>query len=428
MKEKPLLIKWLTDNSALKLTSVLIAVILWFLVTNINDPVISRSFYNVPVSIRNAAVLAEAGQVYEVLDGTDQIATVNITAQRSVVENFTRDNIVAIADMNDLTSRNTIPIHLSVNKNSNDVVSVEGSIEDVRLNVEDRKTRTVSLSVKTTGDLAEGYIVGDVTPAQNLVRISGPSSRVDMVARAEAEVDVTGFTSAIGTEADIRLYDADDNLLRDSVISQNIASVRVQITILQTRFVTLRVRHTGVPAEGFHATGDVRVEPSQIVIAGDSANVENITELLLTGEELDISGRTEDLTVEMDVSKALPSGTRLADIASDGTVRVTVAIRPVVSTQIEVPVAQLSVENMPEDTRYVIYPEDAQTVMVTLTGPENEIALVEAQNITLKADIGAALQTAAQENPQILNVLTEVTIQGAPQVTGSATLTFHADK
>ena len=427
MKDKPLVLKWLTDNFALKLTSILIAVILWFLVTNINDPVISRSFYNVPVAIRNAAVLAEAGQVYEVLDGSDQISTVNVTAQRSVVETFTRDNIIAIADMNDLTSRNTIPIHLSVNKNTNDVVSVEGSIEDVRLNVEDRKTRTISLSVKTAGDLADGFIVGDVTPAQNLVRISGPASRVDMVSRAEAEVDVTGFTSAIGTEADIRLYDADDNLLRDTVISQNIASVRVQISILQTKFVTLRARHTGVPAEGFQATGEVQIEPSQIMIAGDGTGIDAITELVLTGEELDISGRTEDLTVAMDVSGTLPSGIRLADIASDGTVRVTVNIRPVVSTQIEVPVAQLSVENMPEGVRYTIHPEDARSVMVTLSGLENEIAQIDAQSISLRADIGAALQTAPQENPQTLNVQTEVTIRGAPNVTGSATLQFHAD-
>ena len=427
MKDKPLVLKWLTDNPALKLTSVLIATILWFLVTNINDPVISRSFYNVPVSIRNAAVLSEAGQVYEVLDGTDQIATVNITAQRSVVESFTRDNIVAIADMNDLTSRNTIPIHLSVNKNTNDVVSVEGSIEDVRLNVEDRKTRTVSLSIKTTGDLAEGYIVGDVTPAQNLVRISGPVSRVDMVARAEAEVDVTGFTSAIGTEADIRLYDADDNLLRDSVISQNIASVRVQVSILQTRFVPLRARQTGVPAEGFHATGDVRVEPAEIMIAGEAANVENVTELVITGEELDISGRTETLVAEVDVNKLLPAGTRLADIASDGTVRVTVDIRPVVTGQIEVPVAQLSVDNVPEGERYVLSPEDAQTVMVTLTGPEAELALVAPEQITLKADIGAALQDVPAENAETIQVPTEVSIQNAPGVTGTATLTFRAE-
>ena len=427
MKEKPLVLRWLTDNFALKLTSVLIAAVLWFLVTNINDPVISRSFYNVPVSIRNAAILAEAGQVYEVLDGTDQIATVNITAQRSVVESFTRDNIVAIADMNDLTSRNTVPIRLSVNKNTNDVVSVEGSIEDVRLNVEDRKTRTVSLSVKTTGDLAEGYIVGDVTPAQNLVRISGPVSRVDMVARAEAEVDVTGFTSAIGTEADIRLYDADDNVLRDTVVSQNIASVRVQISILQTKFVSIRARQTGVPAEGFHATGDIRIEPAEIMIAGEGANVENVTERVLSGEELDISGRTEDLVAEVDIKKLLPAGTRLADIASDGTVRVTIGIRPVVSRQIEVPVSQLSLENMPEDVRYVLSPEDAQTVMVTVTGPEAEVSLVEAESITLKADIGAALQSAPQEDPEVLQIQTEVTVQNAANVTGSATLSFRAE-
>ncbi|MBQ6904163.1 MAG: hypothetical protein IJQ26_06535, partial [Lachnospiraceae bacterium] len=180
-EKKPLLVRILTQNTALKIVSILSAAVAWFLVTNINDPVISRSFYNVPVTMRNTAVLTDAGQVYEVLDNTDNIASVTITAQRSVVETFTRDNIQAVADMNDLTSRNTIPIRLSVNKNANDVVSVDGSIEDVRLNVEDRKTRTISLTVRTPGELAENFMVGKVTPAQNLVRVSGPASRVDLV-------------------------------------------------------------------------------------------------------------------------------------------------------------------------------------------------------------------------------------------------------
>jgi len=44
------MIKKLTSNWGLKLASVVFAAILWFLITNINDPVVSQTFYDVPVT------------------------------------------------------------------------------------------------------------------------------------------------------------------------------------------------------------------------------------------------------------------------------------------------------------------------------------------------------------------------------------------
>ena len=421
-EKKPLLIRIVTQNKALKVVSILSAAILWFLVTNINDPVISRSFYNVPVTLRNTAVLTDAGQVYEVLENTDNIANVTITAQRSVVETFTRDNIQAVADMNDLTSRNTVPIHLSVNKNANDVVSVEGSIEDVRLNVEDRKTRTISLTVRTPGELTEGYMVGRVTPAQNLVRVSGPASRVDAVATAVAEVDVTGFTSQIGTDADIRLYDADGVLIRDAAISQNITAVRVQIEILESKEVPVRVRLTGMPAEGYVTVGGAEVTPAVVAVAGEADAVSSISEITVTNDELDITGRTEDLQLNIDLRRYLPAGIVLADGEFNGMAEVMLNIEPVVIKQVEVPLSQVVLENQPAEA---LYTADAEgNIIVTVSGSQAETDRVNAGDITLVVDVAEAVNASGQEDPQHLTAQARVQVAGDARVSGSASVSL----
>ena len=52
--------KKLTNNWGLKLIAILFALILWFAVINIDDPVVSETFKNIPVQLVNTETLTEA--------------------------------------------------------------------------------------------------------------------------------------------------------------------------------------------------------------------------------------------------------------------------------------------------------------------------------------------------------------------------------
>ena len=83
-KEK---VKWsrrLTRNLGLKIVSFLLAVTLWLLVVNIDDPVVRWTYLDVPVTIKNADVITNQGMIYEVMDDTDIIPRVKIYAPLSV--------------------------------------------------------------------------------------------------------------------------------------------------------------------------------------------------------------------------------------------------------------------------------------------------------------------------------------------------------
>ncbi|MBR5116419.1 MAG: YbbR-like domain-containing protein, partial [Lachnospiraceae bacterium] len=215
----------LTQNIGLKLLALVLAAVVWFLVTNLNDPSATVRFSNIPVNIRNTNLITSQGKVYEVLDGTDVISSVSVTAPRSIVDTFTKDNIIATADMSNLSSLDTLSIVLTTNKYSNRIESITGSIDTVRLSIEDRKTKTLAITASTAGTLPEGYIIGTVSTEQNVLRIEGPESAIDSVVTASVNVDVTGFTTDIDTDAEIDLYDKDGNEVNDSGIRKNINDV-----------------------------------------------------------------------------------------------------------------------------------------------------------------------------------------------------------
>ena len=60
--------KLLTRNLGLKLASLLLAFVLWFLVAQIYDPKDTVTFNNIQVRLINTELLDEEGKVYEVLD------------------------------------------------------------------------------------------------------------------------------------------------------------------------------------------------------------------------------------------------------------------------------------------------------------------------------------------------------------------------
>ncbi|MCM1386942.1 MAG: CdaR family protein [Bacillus sp. (in: Bacteria)] len=386
----------LMQNWGLKLSSFLVAVILWIIVTNINDPVGTFRAYNVPVKIQNADLITDNGQVYEVLDGTDVIDTVTIQAKRSIIDSLNESNIVAVADMNDLTRLNTINIRLSTNKYNDKLESIKGNIDSVRLNIENEKTKTLQLRTETTGEVKEGYIVGDMTAEQNLIAVSGPESVISQVKRAVASVDISGFTNNIGTDAEIRLYDENDKLITSNTIVKNISKVRVTVEILETKTVAINWQTTGVPARGYEATGEISATRNSVVIAGRSKLIATIDAIEIPETVLDITGVTENFETIIDLHDYLPDGVILAEDDFEGKVRVDVMVEPVEERTITIPVNRIHITNMPEGFVYELA-DDEDAYEVTLVGLARDLDELDISALQATVDIAAFMEEREME-------------------------------
>lgn len=390
----------LMRNWGLKLTSFVVAAILWLIVTNINDPVGTFRVYNVPVEIQNADLITNNGQVYEILDGTDVIDVVTISAKRSIIDSLNESNVVAIADMNDLTSLNTISIRLSTNKYNDKLESIKGNIDSVKLNIENEKTKTLQLKTETTGTVKDGYMVGDITTDQNLVAISGPESIISQVKRAVVTVDVSGFTNNIGTDAEIRLYDENDKVITSPSIVKNLNKVRVTVEILEMKNVTINWKTTGMPARGYLPTGEITATRNSVVIAGRTKTLAAIDSIDIPENVLDITGVTENFEAVIDLHDYLPDGVILAEENFEGKIQVTVMVEPVVERVVAMPVNTIQVLNMPEGFEYEIVEED-NTYEMTLVGLARDLEALDPNTLQASIDVTELMADRGMEEMSI---------------------------
>lgn len=342
--------KKLTNNWGLKLIAILFALILWFAVINIDDPVVSETFKNVPVQLLNTEVLTEAGLTYEVLDNTTVVESITIYGPRTLVESLKESDIVAKADLNDITVANTVAISVSVDaRNSSKITNIRSSLDCVKLNIEESKSKQLVINAQTNGKLASGYIVGGIELDQNRIRISGPESVVSKIYTAKVNADVTEANSDVATYGTVRLYDKDGVEIESDLLVKSTDKVHINVNVVPTKYVPIRYQITGKTANGYDVINeDISCSIMTVLIAGETEDLRNIDEVLIAGEELDISGATETKEVTIALKNYLSDNIILGDKEYDGKVTIKIPIEEVVTEVVELLRENITIENVPE--------------------------------------------------------------------------------
>ncbi len=388
-------------NWGLKLISLMLAFMLWFVVVRIDDPQESKTFPNIPVKLKNTELLDAENKVYEVLEDTDTVR-VTIRAPRSVTKDLLASDIVAEADVNKLTDINTIAI--SYNVSGAEIDSVRGDHDVVRLSVEERATRWIRVKYLTKGEPAENYMVAGVSLDQNIIEITGPKSAVEKVNNACVEVDVTGATSRIALSADPLLYDAEGNLLDSSRIDKNVNYIYMSVDVLATKEVPIEVASVGTPAEGYLATGVVESSVSAVKIAGINSVITGVSKIVIPAEEIDISGKTGDFAKTINIKDYLPENVRLADSDFNGRVTVTAYIEQEMEKILTLKETNFSITNVPAGYVAELVTEEAEVETevkyeLTVSGLEAAVAPVQAATVQGTVDVAAWLAEMEMEQP-----------------------------
>lgn len=339
--------KKLLNNWLLKILSLAIAFMLWFIVINVENPVDEKSFSNIKVNFLNTEVLDEENKVYRVLDSTDVVRTVKVEAPRKVLDELSSSDIVAEADFADVTINDTVEIKFYSIKSNSEIRTISGNIDMVRLNIEDKKTKRLVLTVETSGEPDKGYVIGTPVLDQNRIEVSGPESVISKVYAAKMKVDVTDSSSEISTYATVKLYDTAGNEISKDHLTMNAQTVKVKIPVLATKEVKIVFDSIGIPADGYAVTGNIEPKQSTAIVAGTPVALASMSRILVPASELDVTGRTTDLTKVINVKEYLPENVIFAN-GFNGKVTVTVDIEPLQEKEFTITAAQISAVGIPE--------------------------------------------------------------------------------
>ena len=378
--------KLLTRNLGLKLASLVLAFVLWFLVAQIYDPKDTVTFNNIQVKLVNTELLDEEGKVYEILDNSNMVR-VTVTGPQSIVKSeLRRSDIVAEADMSKLTDINTIAITYYCENVSNDSVEIKGNHDSVRLNVEDKTSKWIRLESTTVGEVADGYMIGNVTLDQTNIEVTGPKSAILQIDHAGVDINVADSTSSLSANVDIRLYDADDNELTLETVKKNVDSAHMTVEVLATKEVPIEIEYMGVPEDGYMATGEVESSLSTVKIAGTASALLGVSTITIPEDRMNITGQSGNLVDIINLKEYLPSNVRLADKSFDGKITATVYIEPIETRDLSVPAENITISGIPDGLEAEITTE-ADTYDITVSGLSRNISILRDNSVTGVLDL-----------------------------------------
>ena len=416
--------KALTRNLGLKLASLVLAFVLWFLVAQIYDPKDTVTFNNIQVRLINTELLDEEGKVYEVLDNSN-LVRVTVTGPQSIVKSeLRRSDIVAEADMSKLTDINTIAITYYCENVSNDSVEIKGNHDSVRLSVEDKTSKWIKLESNTIGEVASGYMIGNVTLDQTNIEVTGPKSTISQVDHAGVDINVTDSTSSLSANVDIKLYDADGNELTLESVKKNVNSAHMTVEVLATKEVPVEIEYMGVPEDGYMATGEVESSVPTVRIAGTASALVGISAITVPEERMNITGQSDDLVDIINLKEYLPSNVRLANKSFDGKITATVYIEPIDTKDLTIPADNISITGVPDGMEAEVT-STAEEYNITVSGLTRDVSILRDSSVTGVLDLNQWMENNGLEELTPGNYTIPVTFNLSEDITVDTDVNIH---
>lgn len=329
--------KKITHQWGWKVVSLLLAVLLWGILTSQNTALLrEKTFEDVPVSIVNANLLRENRLI--VTSGLDDTLTVQIKAEipQGNYETATVDEYVVLADLSQITGTGlqTVPLSAAALTPAayGNVIEIIPSFITVR--AEQLLTRTrIPVQIRTTGELSGSLYAGTATCDPATVDIVGPLTLTLNIARCVVINDLSALPDTpetVLTSTPFFFEDRSGNRVESSELTVSTQSITIEdINIEQKLYslaeipVPVEQLYTGTPADGYRVA-NVTVTPSTIQLAADNAAdyASGKTALPLNGK-IDITGNSTSKTASISIQ------TRDLAWVSERTLSVTIDIEPV---------------------------------------------------------------------------------------------------
>ena len=379
------ILKTLVNNLGFKILAVILAFILWLVVYNIDDPKKTKTF-TTNVTVENASAVTDMNKCDEVLDGTNTV-TFSVTGQRSELDKLDDTDFSAVADMNRLIvdskgKKASVPIEIST-KRTYSSLSINNKNKYMELSLEDLMSRRFMIAADTSGKVASGYALGEVSVTNpNVLNVSGPASIVKKVDKVVATIDVDGMSSNLTDNVIPVLYDADGSEVDTTRLTLSNTTVTISAKILSMKEVPLVFSTTGTPY-GEYKVVEISSSPDTVKLKGASTVLNPLVSLEIPGSVINVSGARSDVKTTIDITEYLPDGVELVD-ASNATITVTVRIEAYASKTYQLPSNQIKINGLLDG---LLLEFDDNKIPVEISGLKDDLESLSVDDLVASIDV-----------------------------------------
>ena len=389
----------ITDNIPLKIMSVAVAVVLWLIVVNIDNP-IGTNYYTInDVELINKEYVESSDTIGKMCmpEQNQDSVKIAITASKKIRDKIKVTDISAVADLQQAVSLDTDPVMVPITVtcsvpgvSSNDI---KVTPQNLSVNLDEKETQEFVVNV-SRGDTKPGkdYEVGSLTANPEKVRITGPKTLVNKIDKVNATIELDGNTQDFTQDVNLTIIDKNQEALSDSEMNslriENNAKVVVTARLWKIRQgVGISASYVGTPADGYEV-GSVKTVPDTISVAGSTEGLESLAEnnnvITIPADSIDISGESQDVEKKISLNNLLPDNVKLTSDSSED-VWVTVNILHVGSKEFDIPTKNIEVKNKPDDLQVTF--ETAQIELRIKSDTKNMDDLDAQKDIKLSIDL-----------------------------------------
>ncbi len=361
--------------------SVVIAIVLWFVISISIYPTTPRTIRHIPLNVEIAGTTAEINGL-SVIDYDVKEVTVQIEGNRSKIGNIEAQDLTASAVVENVTGAGTKALSIEVKGNNNeqfDVRSISPSTVNVTFDIIDTYTFDIKPSVPNI-TFADGCVLDEdnFTSSPSTIDVTGPQKQLEQVAYCVAETQQKEQLSAskILTTNTLLFYNEAGTQVDASDFTYDEAAFSIEVPVLYQKTMDITYQITNAPANFDLDSLHLSLSEQKITLAAPNTSLDemdefNIGSIALRDIDLDYS---HDFVVTVPENYQNQSGfsTVTLHLDSNGLVKKDFVL------------SDIGVINAPASYNFEVL---TQQLKVSIIGPESVMEELDASDITANVDL-----------------------------------------
>ena len=383
------LLKGAQNNLSLAIYSIILAILVWFVISMTFYPSVPKTIENVTLSLDISGTPA-ADSGLSITQCDVETVNVRIKGSRTQVGNMNSDSLTAYIDADNVTTTGKKTLNIKVRGSSNINYEVDSISPSTATVIFDKyETTEFPVYAKTPNiTLAEGKTIDEEEFSKELdfISITGPSAQLSKIAKcyAVSEKEETLNASYTVPSDKIVLTEEDGTVIDQDKLTFNKTSFIIKVPVLTQKTAMLTVGLTN-PPEKFDTEwllSKLTLSTDSIVLASASSQSELPSKLEIGSIKL--SDITLDYSNTFNVGSVL-SSFGLKNLSNVDNVTVNFDSSGLAAKEFTVSQEDIHIRNKPSsDYEYTVA---SNGLTFTLIGPEEVLSELTSKDITVETNL-----------------------------------------
>lgn len=321
-----------------------VALFTWLTILNIIDPVKTRQITGLNVQVINEEAITSIDQTYEIVDG--DIISVTIKGKRSVVDSITKNDIKAIADLEELSKVYAVPIEIKLNNGLDEYITVTyKSKNTMKIKLDSIAEKVVTLEYETTGGISDKCFIDSISSNKESITIKGANSIISTIDRVVLPVDISGYTKSFRSTVKPIIYDRNGKDISSEKLELSERSFDVAVEMLSAKTVPINVNIMNSGLDKCKILNYIS-EKDKVTVGGTDENLNNLDLINIDVDiSQDIKGITSNKLIKtIDITEYISENYRIA--SENAKLNITIDIETPIEKDIKVKSEDIEVKNV----------------------------------------------------------------------------------